>query len=433
MTVQPEDVNKQPRLFLLCVPRQAWYYINLVQHNTRYRFVIQSLAIMIRSCGGLIWASAGPLLPLVMKQYGINRGAAGWFASAAPLTVAVSAVPLGIFMTRFSIKKRFAIGAFLQAAGIIAPLCSSYFPVLLTRVVFALGTAITVPVATAIAAEWFTARELPLLNGMTMSFVNLGNALAFVVTVPIAAALSWNAPMVIYGAITLTCATGWAILGRDKSPAVPANEPGSPLPEKSELTIRQALTQRSTLLLAFAVMGNWCLGNAMGSWLPTYYHEVFKMPLEKASSITAIVTAAGTVACILGGVISMRTGRRKPFIVIPGIFMGVSAISALLFNSPALIFLTVACFGVLSNVQTPTLFTIPMELKNASPRTGVLIINAMQTGGTIGAFAGPLIVGYLADVTGSYLPGFIICAVISLSLLVTGLLLPETGPKGKKS
>jgi cyanate permease len=61
-----------------------------------------------------------------------------------------------------------------------------------------------------------------------------------------------------------------------------------------------------------------------------------------------------------------------------------------------------------------------------------LIISAIQCGGNLGNFIGPLIVGYLADITGSYLPGFIICAVISLSLLVAGLLLQETGPKAKK-
>lgn len=369
-----------------------------------------------------------------MKEYSINRGSAGWFASAAPLTIAIVAVPIGIVRARFSLKKAFAVGGFLQAAGILAPFCTSYLPLLLTRVCFAIGTAITVPVATAIAAEWFTARELPLLNGITMSFINLGNALAFVATVPIATVLSWKAPIVIYGAIALTCATAWAIFGRDRQKVAELSEsPGTPVPEtKVGLSIRQALTQRTTILLALAVMGTWCLGNAMGSWLPGYYHEVFKMPLEKASSITAIITAAGTVACIVGGIIPMRTGRRKPFLIIPGVFMGLSAMSALLCNNPVSIFLTVACFGVFSNLQTPTLFTIPMELQNASLRTGVLIISVMQCGGSLGNFIGPLIVGYLADMTGSYLPGFIVCAVISLTLLAAALLLPETGPKARK-
>ncbi len=58
---------------------------------------------------------------------------------------------------------------------------------------------------------------------------------------------------------------------------------------------------------------------------------------------------------------------------------------------------------------------------------------ALQCGGNFGTFMGPLITGYLADLTGSYLPGIIIFAVFSLSLLVAGLMLPETGPAARKN
>jgi MFS family permease len=111
--------------------------------------------------------------------------------------------------------------------------------------------------------------------------------------------------------------------------------------------------------------------------------------------------------------------------------MGVSALSAVMFNNPLLIYVSVGVFGVFSSIQAPSLFTIPMELPNCSHRDGALIISVMQSGGNLGNFIGPLLVGYLADMTGSYLPGFIACAVFSLSLLIAGVLLPETGPKGK--
>jgi NNP family nitrate/nitrite transporter-like MFS transporter len=405
-----------------------------VKDKNPNRFVILSTVILVRSCIGLIWASAGPLLPLIMQAYGISRGSAGWFASSAPLAIAIVCVPIGIITARFSLKKTFAVGAFLQGGGILAPFCTSYLPLLLTRVCFAIGTAVTVPVATAIAAEWFTNRELPLVNGITMSFVNLGNAIAFVATVPIATVLSWKAPITIYGAVALTCATAWTIFGRDRRGArILGEDTRAPaLKTKAELTIRQALTQRSTILLTLAVTGAWCLGNAIGSWLPTYYHEIFKMPLEKASSITAIITGAGTLACLAGGILPARLGRRKPFLIVPGVFIGLSALSSVLFNNPVVIYLSIALFGVFSNLQAPMLFTIPMELPDASPRTGAIIISVMQCGGNLGNFMGPLIVGYLTDITGSYLPGFIICAVISLGLLVAGLLLPETGPKARR-
>jgi MFS family permease len=88
-----------------------------------------------------------------MQAFAINRGAAGWFASSAPLTIAMVGIPIGIIGTWFSPKKAFAVGAFLMASGILAPFCPNYISLLLTRVGYAFGNAITFTFATAIAAE----------------------------------------------------------------------------------------------------------------------------------------------------------------------------------------------------------------------------------------------------------------------------------------
>jgi nitrate/nitrite transporter NarK len=102
-----------------------------------------------------------------------------------------------------------------------------------------------------------------------------------------------------------------------------------------------------------------------------------------------------------------------------------------LFNNIVVIYAAVGLFGILGGLQVSSLFTIPMELPNMSVRSGVVVISVMQVGGNLGNFVSPLTVGYLADLTGSYLPGFIIFSVFSLSLLAAGLLLPETGPKAR--
>jgi len=406
-----------------------------VNNNNRHRFGVVSNIILTRGCIGLIWASAGPLIPLIKQEFGISQGSAAWFASIAPLTITLLAVPVGIIGIRYSLKKTFAVGAILQAAGIFALFCNTYIPLLLTRVSFAAGTVIVASIGSAIVAEWVTGRELPLVNGITMSFVNLANAVAFVATVPIALALSWRAPIVIYGFLALTCAIAWLVFGRERRKervVAEAKEESTPKIQP-ELSLLQALTQRSTILLALAVMGSWCLGNTMGAWLPTYYHEVFNMPLEKASSITAIVTGTGVVVCLIGGFLPQRIGRRKPFIIIPGVFMGLSAICAVLFNNLAVIILMVIFFGIFSNLQTPSLYTIPFELPNTSPRNAAITLFALQCGGNFGNFMGPLIAGYITDMTGSYLPGFIIAAVLYLRLLAAGFLLPETGPAARKT
>ena len=405
-----------------------------MENSNRYRFVIQTSVILVQASVALIWGSAGPLLPLMMQAFGITQGTAGWFAAVAPLTIAVVSVPAGMIAARRSLKRTFAFGAFLQGGGILALAASTYVPVLLTRVIFAAGTAITGPIATAIAAQWFTSRKLPAVNGVMMSFNNLANAIASIATVPIATILSWKAPMVAYGAFALTCATLWVIVGKDAPVAPPQTDmrPTRTKDERPDLSFRQVVRHRSTVLLAVAVVGSWCLGNSIGSWLPTYYHQVFKMPLEKASSIMSIVTIGGTVGCLAGGMLPMRVGRRRPFIVIPGIMMGVTALCAVFFNNPLVMYPSAALFGMFGNLQNPSLFTMPMELPDMSVRSGVVVIAIMQCVGNLGNFVGPLMVGYLVDLTGSFLPGFVAATAASLSLLIAGLMVPETGPRGVK-
>jgi MFS transporter, CP family, cyanate transporter len=405
-----------------------------VEDNNRYRFVIQTLVILVRSCIGIIWASAGPLLPLIMGAYGISRGSAGWFASAAPLTIAAVSLPFAVISARFSLKKTFAVGALLQAGGILTPFATNYPLLIVTRILFAVGTAIVVPVATAISTEWFSSRKLPALNSVMMSFINLGNAIAYFLTVPLAVLVSWKAPITIYGAFALTCALAWIVLGKDRPRRVkvtPVSGVTTEVEPEHTLSFKQVLTRRSTLLLGLATLGCWCLGNSVGSWLPSYYNEVFDMPLQKASSIMSIITAGGTVACLAGGFLTVRIGKRKPFLVLSGIFFGLSALCAILINNSVSIYISVALFGVFGNLHNPSLFTIPMELPDTPLRSGIAIFSVMQCGGNLGNFVGPLMVGYISDATGSYLPGFVLAVVASYSLLVAGLLLPETGPQAR--
>jgi MFS family permease len=145
----------------------------------------------------------------------------------------------------------------------------------------------------------------------------------------------------------------------------------------------------------------------------------------------SIITVGGTAACLAGGFLAVRIGLRKPLLILSGVFFGLSALCAVIVNNPATIYISVALFGVFGNLHNPSLFTIPMELPKTPLRSGIVIFSVMQCGGNLGNFIGPLLVGYLVDITGSYLPGFISAIVLSFSLLVAGLLLPETGPRAK--
>ena len=100
---------------------------------------------------------------------------------------------------------------------------------------------------------------------------------------------------------------------------------------------------------------------------------------------------------------------------------------AVLVDNIVVIYLAIGCYGLLNSLYGPTLFTIPFEIYRGSPRTAAFVAFTVQIAGNIGNFIAPLMVGYLTDLTGSYLPGFFISASLSLLMLMAGVLLPETG------
>ena len=71
--------------------------------------------------------------------------------------------------------------------------------------------------------------------------------------------------------------------------------------------------------------------------------------------------------------------------------------------------------------------TIIMELYANDPRKIALIIATLMTIGGITSFIAPPMVGAIADLTESFVPGLAIFAFISWSLALAGMLLPETG------
>jgi len=285
----------------------------------------------------------------------------------------------------------------------------------------------TFPIAGGMVMQWFGERELPLINGINMSMIALGNCVALFVGVPIARAFGWKATLALYGAIVLIFALAWLVLGKErKSRTTESGSEDADLP----INIGAALKRKTTIVLGLTVSGPFIAFMALSSWLPTYYNEVFGIPLSQASSITGLLPFFGIVASIIGGLLPTWTGLRKPLLVIPGILIGFATMSTFLFNNLIIIYLSVIFLGLCGLIFMPSVFTIAMEL-SGSPREAAIVISAALALGNVAGSTGPFIVGFLTDVTGSYLPGFLLCSILSWSLLVGGLLLPETGPRAR--
>ena len=131
---------------------------------------------------------------------------------------------------------------------------------------------------------------------------------------------------------------------------------------------------------------------------------------------------------IVASLAATRVERRRPFLVIPGIIVGFAGFGTFLLADSAAVYLAVVALGFAAWFYIPTLVTIPMELYPAdSSRVAIIFASIMTLGGIVN-FIAPLVVGAVADLTGSFVPGLALFAVLAWSLGVVGFLLPETGP-----
>ena len=74
----------------------------------------------------------------------------------------------------------------------------------------------------------------------------------------------------------------------------------------------------------------------------------------------------------------------------------------------------------------PVLFTMVMERHSSNPSRAATVFAVLLGLGGIAGFLGPPAVGAIADVTGSFVPGIVLFSITAWSLLLSGILLPNT-------
>ena len=392
--------------------------------NSPYRFVIAGLGFLLNACFGLSFFVIGPVAPYIIDDYSISHTEAGLLTGLTVLAQTTLAIPASMLVGRVSLKGLITIGWLLSAAPALTLLAFDYPVLLATRIVFGASFAVLLPALGPLLMYWFRPRELPLVNGLSLAVTTLAMSLSTFVAAPLSEAIGWKEALSVFGFANLAGAFVWIALGRVGQSAK------APIRGLSLGHAWRVMKSRTALLLAAADAGPLAQYTALVAWLPAFYFEVHGISLVRAGSMLSLLPLAGFVALLAVGLLSMRVQRRRPFLLIPGVMVGFAGFGTFLLADSSLVYVPLLLLGVASWLYVPILMTIPMELPRMPPEQVSLMWAAIMTvGGTL-TFIAPLAVGALTDVTGSYLPGFSVFAVLAWSLAVAGFLLPE--PRGPR-
>jgi CP family cyanate transporter-like MFS transporter len=388
---------------------------------TRYRFVILSIIVLVGFTAGMNMVPLGPIVPLIIADYGISNSIAGLLSSIVFIIHVPLAIPASMLVGRVNLKTLIALGTLLSSAPILSFLATDSFLLLITlRAISSFGFLLWFPATGPLFMQMFHRKELPVINGALPFAFSGGMTIATFMIAPLSEILGWEVAISILGGLSLVGGVTWMIFG--KARILPANKETF-----SHLTRRtwEIVRDRNTKLIAIGDLGPFALLSVSMAWLPTFYLERYGIPLTTGGVITGILSLSGGIALVLATLITARTSKRRPFLIIPGILTGFAGLASLLLGNSIAIYFAVASVGFVCWFYIPALLTIPMDLYPNDPRRVSLILGTiMGIGGIAGAVAAPT-AGIIADLTGSLMPGLAIFAVLGWSLAVAGILLPE--------
>jgi len=348
----------------------------------------------------------------LLKAFGWSHARVAWVPGVLSLSVGVTGPIAGWLLDR--IEARFVMGAGAAMAGIgfaAAGRSNSFAGLLLSVLILGVGLGASTWLPSAmIIANWFGERRGTALGVATAGMEFGGMAMTYltgymIVTYGWRAAYSVLAIPALLVVLPLLMAVARTRPpgARDQSVAESAHSlPG--------YDVAEALGTRAFWMLVVAQLS---YGLAVGG---TFHHLVAHLEglgyaVKSATLVVSVVLGMAAVGKAAMGALGDRIGGKNALAI--GFVM--MAVGAIILTEAARVSMVVLWIFVGGISGAAPVALVPMVLAETLglKRFGTLF-GWLGLGVTVGLFTGPLMVGWITDMTGSYMLGFEICALILL-------------------
>lgn len=189
--------------------------------------------------------------------------------------------------------------------------------------------------------------------------------------------------------------------------------------ERRHAGILETLRQPVVLALALSYFFLNCSGYGLNIWLPKMVQKFPGLTITQISLVSAIPPLCAIPVMLWMGWHSDRTGERKWHAALAAITAGLGlGLSQSVGGNPVLVVaaFSLATIGIMC--YYPPYWALPTRM--LSDRSAAASFGFVNLIANFGGFAGPYLVGFLTDRTGSYLAG--VCVLVSTAIL-SGLIL----------
>ncbi|HEX6795909.1 MAG TPA: MFS transporter [Casimicrobiaceae bacterium] len=369
--------------------------------------------------------------PLIKAEMRITNTQLGIALSAFGFCYALLQIVNGYLGDKFGPRKVLSVlGLFWSIGTLATSLATGLYSLVFARVLVGLGEAGTIPTATRAMSNWVPRER----RGFAQGFTHTSARFAAAVTPPLIVALipflGWRGTFALLGCVSLSWACVWYAYFRDD----PRQHKGVNPKVLPELPLFEAAKSRGKVpwgslvprILPVTMVffcHAWTLWLYL-SWLPSFFVGQYHIDIKHSAIFTSGVFAAGMIGDTVGGLITdglyRRTGNlnasRRNTVILG--FVGSITFMSLVFliRDPAKIALCLAASLFFLEMTEGPVWAVPMDV---APRYAGVAGAFVSTAAGLAAVISPAAFGFVADLTGSYLPPFF----MSLGFLALGVVL----------
>jgi cyanate permease len=389
-----------------------------------YRWVMLALVWLSYAAFGLISRSIAPLVTPILADLGISYGQMGLVLGSWQLSYIGVSTVAGSVTDRFGVRAAVFAGLVIMSlSAVLRHFASGFIPLLMTVMLFGAGAPlISIGAPTAIS-HWFSGKGRGIAVGVYTTAPSVGGLIALSAThslvMPLAG-FSWRLTFVYFGLVSFVVAAIWLMGARDAGHAACAARAGS------AGVFSRLIGMPAVRIIFLGGLLAFCTSHGLTNWLPKLL-ESRGMGAAEAGFLASIplVTSIFSVLCIP----SLTPSRLRGTVIAAMAAANVLAIPLLTLTGGAPMVAGLVVFGIAGFAVFPLLMLMLMDTPEVKANIIGMAVGVFFTVAEVGGFSGPLLIGTLCDLTGSFLSGVVFLVLLNLVVAALAFELQRSQPR----
>jgi cyanate permease len=370
-----------------------------------------------------IWFSLPAYLSEITTELGLSNTQAGILVGAIPMTYIPLALLSGLAVDRIGPVRSLAGGLVIFGSAQAGRSIATGFPFLLgCTVLIGVGATVITFGLPKLVSSLFPPEQTGAPSSVYLVGASLGTASAFAVGRPVLGPFlgGWRELFLWSGTVAVCYAGVWLLAMRisNWAPNVEDSKPSFAM-ETLEADIKTVLTHRELRLVVLVGMTYLLIIHGLQGWLPTIL-ESRGLSAERAGQTTTLLVIANVIGILTIPGLADRFRARRLAIILSG-FTAFCGVGAILGGGTTIITAAgIVAAGLGVGGLSPLVRAIPPDLDSIGARLTGTAVGLVFAVGEVGGFLGPVLIGSLRDVTGTFAAGLAILAGGGLLAVAAG-------------